>query len=252
MRTAHLKGMVLPVEAKCTLPEPLSFNSIWQERNTTLEFTVSIQDGYIDVECTVPFDYRDVDAAELQRRAFDLCRAVVNLQACREGVGLTVILDKFINPHGIARMLLRRDGALSHLCTAIHNDDEFHQVFEIVVADEVLIRHLSDLIVAVTLPQEAVVNCARVVEGIKALITPTADGRTGWEGMHDALNVEKDYLTLITETSRKPRHGRHERIGGVLVTEVVRRSWSIMNRFLEYQKRGNVNLPLSEFPTLKA
>lgn len=230
MRTAHLKGMVLPVEAKCTLPEPLTFNSIWEERNTTLEFTISIQDGYIDVECTVPFDYRDRDAAELRRRAFDLCRAVVNLQAFREGVELTVILDKFINPHGIARMLLRRDGALSHLCTAIHTDDEFHQVFEIVVADEVLIRHLSDLIEAVTLPQEAVVNCARVVEGIKVLIAPAeTDGRIAWQEMRDALNIEKDYLTLITETSQKPRHGRHERIGGLLVAEVVRRSWSVMN-----------------------
>jgi hypothetical protein len=69
--------------------------------------------------------------------------------------------------------------------------------------------------------------------------------------MRDVLNLDLDYLKLISDASTNPRHGVPERAGGLLCSEVVLRTWNVMNRFFEYRKRGNVPLPLAEFPLLK-
>jgi phage terminase large subunit-like protein len=101
----------------------------------------------------------------------------------------------------------------------------------------VLIPHLGDLIVAITVAHEALINCERVVEGVKALMAPQEDDEgKAWQIMRDALNLEKAYLTLITQSFRKRRYGRHERVGGLLVNEITLYSRTVMNRYLEYRK----------------
>jgi hypothetical protein len=250
-RTGHFKGQVLPTEAKCTVPNVHTFQWLWQERNMSLEFKVEIRDGKIDVKISAP-EYRDADLPEWHRRAFDVCRSIISLHAFKMGLGLTVTLDAFITPTGREGVWLVGDNRLPAVCTAITTDEEFDQVWHLVLADPTLIRHLSDLIESITIPHAAVINCARVVDGIKALVSPDENNeKRAWKRLQDAFNIEESYLQLLSETSRKPRHGRHVRIGGILVNEVVLRAWNVMNRYLEYRKRGNMRLPLSEFPLLK-
>jgi len=251
LRTVRLRGRVLPEEVKYTLHNAVSFDWVWQERGLTPHFTISIKDGLIDVECTVA-EYREQDRAELHRRAYDLCRALVGLNGFREAVGLSVVLDKFINPNGIEVTLMGHDGRLPPLCTSIHNDDDFNRVFLFVIAEPVLILHLASLLEAISVPHVSLVNCGRVVDGIKHLISPDEDKDSkAWEAMRDALNIETGYLKLITESSTDPRHGRATRAEGLLCNEVVLRTWNVMNRFFEYRKRGNTRLPLAEFPLLR-
>lgn len=223
----------------------------WPERGINPKFTVSITDAAVNVECEVE-NYWETDRAELFRRALDLCRAVVSLTGFKMAIGLSVILDKYINPHGIETNLYGHDGRLPPLCTAIHDPNDLDTAFRIVLAEPILIRHLTDLLISISVPHECLINCGRVVDGIKHLISPNAPSEAkGWEFMRDALNIDRKYLELITDSSTDPRHGVTGFVGGLLCNEVVLRSWNVMNRFLEYRKLGNVRLPLADFPLLK-
>ena len=246
-----LRGRVLPEEAKYTLKSVLSFTWIWQERGVSPEFTISIQNGEIVVECKIE-NYRDQDREELHRRAYDLCRALVGLNGFREAFGLSVVLDKFTGPNGKEVAIIGHDRRLPPLCTAIHSDNDFNRVFGFVLGETILIQHLYDLLEAISVPHVSLLNCGRVMDGIKHLISPdNVSDKNAWETMRDALNVDRDYLKLVTDASANPRHGVPEHVGGLLCNEVVLRSWNVMNRFFEYRKRGNTRLPLAEFPLLK-
>src|SRR5438270_10619726 len=109
MRTGRFKGKVLPTEAKCTVPNVLSFSWVWQDRNNmVVQFTVTIKDGDIDVECSMP-DYRDADMYVLHQRAYDYCRAIISLHAFKMGYGLIVTLGTFITPTGREVTMIRTD-----------------------------------------------------------------------------------------------------------------------------------------------
>jgi hypothetical protein len=62
--------------------------------------------------------------------------------------------------------------------------------------------------------------------------------------MRTALNVTKPYIESITHHADWSVRNEDE---GRKTTE---RAWVLMNRFLEYRKRGNQPLPLSDFPLL--
>jgi hypothetical protein len=110
---------------------------------------------------------------------------------------------------------------------------------------------LNDLIISVTLPHHAAVNCARAIDGIRNLMVPAGgDRKQSWLLMRQNLNVAESYLTFLTNVSIAPRHGDRTHIPGSVVTETVERSWIIMDRFLEFRKRGNCPLPIDRFPLL--
>ena len=69
--------------------------------------------------------------------------------------------------------------------------------------------------------------------------------------MRQKLNIELEYLSFITEESRGPRHGDRFKGTPTAYKEVLKRSWNVMNRFLEYKKRKDKQLSLSTFPLLK-
>jgi len=82
------------------------------------------------------------------------------------------------------------------------------------------------------------------------MIAPGEKTGEQWAKMRSALNLTEEYLKYITDLSKGPRHGERTRIEGESTTEITRRSWIIMNRFIEYRKRGNQDLPTSDFPLL--
>ena len=127
----------------------------------------------------------------------------------------------------------------------------FHQVLTIVLTDWRLFRILRQLIEANTVPHESSVNCARVVEGIRhVLATPGSNTKQSWLNMRERLNLSVDYLKLVTDVSTAPRHGDSTQISGTTTVEITQRTWTVMNRLLEYKKRNVRQLPTAEFPIL--
>ena len=62
--------------------------------------------------------------------------------------------------------------------------------------------------------------------------------------------LSEQYLRSITDYGIAPRHGDHQFVATDQVRVIACRSWIVMNRFLEYKKRGSQPLPLAEFPLL--
>jgi len=128
---------------------------------------------------------------------------------------------------------------------------DLEAILAIVMKEPALFMALNDLIQAVSVPHMTPTNCGRVLDGLRKLVAPGMEPKQGWPIFQQTIQADEPYLTFISELSKKPRHGEHIRIDGITTTEIAKRTWIIMNRFLEFRKRGNQQLPLAEFPLLK-
>jgi hypothetical protein len=72
----------------------------------------------------------------------------------------------------------------------------------------------------------------------------------GWAVLQGIVNVDQRFTEWVSELSIDPRHGGWSNADEAKIKEAVRRCWVVMNRFIEYRKRGNQPLPLSKFPVL--
>jgi len=254
MPTVTFLGRVFPACYEISFSsKPLDWK--WQEENLTLHFDCRIEKSIVTVKCTLD-KFRPEYLAEIHRRALDIVRSAVNLAAFSSGTGYSVIFESVINTSGQKTMFAPQDSSLARLCASFSLGSQpgktsFGEMWGLVVSDPPLFQALDDLIVSITLPHHSSVNCARAIEGLRHLIaTPDATVSEAWEQMRNALQLDRNFLQLITDTSTAPRHGNRSHIRGVTTTEIVRRSWIIMDRFLEYRKRGNSPLPATDFPVL--
>ena len=116
--------------------------------------------------------------------------------------------------------------------------------------DRNLYRAFNDLIDTQIMPHISLVNCARVIDSIRRMIAPGVRDRHGWAAMHEALNIAEPYLKWITTQSKGPRHADSSQVSAGAQTEATERAWKIMNRYLEYRKRGSQPLKAPDFPEL--
>ena len=123
----------------------------------------------------------------------------------------------------------------------------------IIMAEGSLYMALNDLILANTLPHHGPQNCGRVLDALCRLVTPAdnkGDRKKMWPVFREMLRLERQYVDFVMQASEGPRHGDRTFVPGNLSMIVTVRTWRIMNRFLEFRKRGNQPLPESEFPWL--
>jgi hypothetical protein len=259
MPIIRFAGRVLPTFIELTIRDHPEIN--WRESEADLDMTfqISIQNGRITVECALNRFEQTQHLIPVYMRAFDLVRATVDVSAFATGYGLSVIIDSFTDASGVTTPFVAHDPTIAGLCTAFTLEpastlqaNTFHHVLTIVLGDWRIFRTLRDLIEAITLPHESAVNCARAVEGLRNIIAPDAPRAQAWRQMRDTLNLSESYLKLVTDISTGPRHGDHAHIPGATTVEITRRAWVIMNRFLEFKKRGDRSPPLSDFPILTA
>ncbi len=257
MPIIRFRGTIIPRRAYRVDAGPLTL--LWPEPDQSghMRFDVRIADSVVEVACTVP-TYSSTDSIELPHiRAFELARSLVDCVAFVDGVGLTLILEEVISPAGVVERILAKNSTLPKLCTAFSKspdaapDRTLDAMLRLVMREPPLFLALNDLIVAATIPGQVAVNCGKAIEGLRAILVPNDPKRKqGWAALQNNLNITRSYREFITTTSTGPRHGDRTDIPKDTSQEVIERSWTIMNRFLEYRKRGSVPLPISDFPLL--
>jgi hypothetical protein len=253
MPTIRFTGKELPRSARLTFT--IGHKLRWPI-NPTIEvgFDVSIQNGLVTVECECPADIDSEILTGTYLRATDFTKAVIDLISFSTGIGFSVTLDKYISPLGLFSDMMPEDKDVPALCTAYGLDAvgeaDYHKVFNIIMAEPPIFMALNDLVVAISQPHASPVNCYRAVEGIRHLIAPGLDAKKQWPLMNEALRLQQSYVDVVRINATENRHGNRIPVPGVVLREIVRKSWTIMNRFLEYKKRGGVPLPQPEFPTL--
>lgn len=256
----HFKGRVLPENSDLGVrgipsihfEEPPFLPGL--PAGLAIDYSISIDHSAIDLTCDVnPFDPENI--SWIHNRALHVIHAIVDLYSFASGSPLSVIFDKFVYPDGREKIIQKRNPHLSGICTILETDPsgalKFGRTLPQVVQEPALSLALHDLTSALSDPNTATVNCARAVEGIRLMLWPEKDEkREGWGKLRDTLRVSLDYVLYITKTSEGPRHADRSYLSSSIIDEVIERSWTIMNRFLEYRARNNQPLPPSEFPVL--
>lgn len=231
----------------------------WEEAalDLIMVFRIQVIDCSIEVECEVN-QFRDEFIPTLYMRALDLARVAVDLLAFSSGYSLMVLLDSYAKPGRATEPLWFQDVNLAPLCTAykipaVTNEEMYNlsNTIAIVGSEPALFMALNDLIQGISVPHHAPVNCGRAIDGLRNILTPVGvDREKGWPILRDTLRVEKAYLDFVMSHSTGPRHGDRAHKPGYIVVEITKRAWTLMNRFIEFRKRGDRPLPEEEFPLL--
>ena len=249
MPTVHVMGYVEPKEVHLYM-EGLT-PIVWQDIHTHEKFSylVTVLDCIVSVECEVDtFHDNDEFISQMNNRAADVARLAVDLVAFKRGIGLTVYLNELIDPDGKGHRLISHTGGVTR-CSS-YDESGIGEIFKLLSWEPAIGESLNDLILAMTAPHHAPVNCGRAVEGIRRLIDANPDKKAAWNTMQNVLNLSHNYVLYVYNLSLAPRHGDRTFLPTPEQEESIKRSWEIMDRFIHYRKRQNQPLPLSEFPLL--
>lgn len=249
MRTIQFRGWLYPLSFPVTTGP---WRVTWSENPSSppIRFTIKVVDSKVTVDCEVETFDTSSDQSLIWTRALEVTRAVVDPIAFLEGVGLTVQLEQLVTPDGIILETLTHIKALRGIATAF--EDDIVAVQMLCLGDPRLHLALNDLIVAIAVPGQITINCARAIEGLRHLMMPENDPtrKLGWLFMQEELNISRNYREFINKNSTGHRHGEQHLIEGSIVQEALVRSWVIFNRYIEYRKRGGQRLSDPEFPLL--
>lgn len=258
METVHFVGRVVPPESAVTIGYTPVIKIEEKALDFNASFVVHIENSFVDVECRLD-RYNPDDHAQrvlLYVRAFDMARAAVDLVSFATGTAQTVFFGGFVDPKGVASQLNFHDPNLAAICTAYRvntpeSDTSFNEMYNIVLSDYQLFMALNDLIAANTLPHIGPINCGRVMDALRRLMAPNISNvGTAWGVMQTGLNISRAYREHVTKASANPRHADRSFIPGAVNRDLLCRTWTVFNRYLEFRKRGNKRLSAPEFPLL--
>lgn len=263
MLIMHFIGRTTPSSQSLTVRSPKVQGHIFSAGRTTgilVSYQVSINCFVVNVRCEIECerpDYKAEYTVELLKRATDLSKCLVSLAAFSTCIGFSVSLDHCIDPDGNPSPINPVQLNCIPLCTAFSLDpsrsSDLDSILKMAFVDHNLTQALHDLTQSISQFHVGPVNCGRVIDAIRKLITPTAPRDRpgpGWRAMQSALNISQGYQEWITEQSVGPRHADPAFVPGNVIEEITRRTWTIMNRYLEYRKRGCAPLTAPEFPNL--
>ncbi len=242
-------GRVLPYGCTVTVHATLSITCHFPHMDAV--YKIQIQNSRIRIPCAVP-SYLIEDKNELLSMALHLARSIVDLIAFQKCIFLEVFLDTFVDPDGRSTQIIITNPSLENICSSYDIDSSrFLPFYEMIASKIELWPSINELVSSIANPHHATVNCARAIEGIKYLIaTPGVSRSKAWEQFREALRIGETYLRLITDNSAENRHGKRIAVPPDVISEIKSRSWVIMNRYLEYIKRGEQQLPENEFRLL--
>jgi hypothetical protein len=224
---------------------------------TGIETTVTIQvkGSAIDVECAMQ-KYDKSDLTQFHKIAYDAARAAINVIAFSTGITLAVVFDQLVDDNGTVSAFVIHHPDLGKLCTAYtleldKTSAPIGDILGIIMGEPALFLALDDLITSTSLHHLLTVNSARAIEALRhAMALPGMSRNQAWALFRTNLNLDEKYLHLITDHSQSGRHGEGTFVPGTITSEIIKRSWTIMNRFLEFRKGGNHPLSLVNFPLL--
>ncbi len=261
MPIVRFYGKVLPFNhaGQFAIPE-LTGIGLEVAPGVKVNYTTRVDQGLINVNCEVE-EFKDELIAEIMKGAVDAARTAVDLVAFASGWGWIAQLEFAQLPDGKLIPFIFDLQPLGKLCTAYKIDfripenlENFRTVYRTAFKYPALSMALRDLIESGTTYHIGIQNCGRVIDALRRLLIPadgSQDRADSWPLLRQAVKADRSYLDYIMERSKGPRHGDRAPIPGREVEECVTRTWTVMNRVLEYVKGGCQPLPDAQFPELK-
>jgi hypothetical protein len=219
--------------------------TIWKDANIRFSFEFSIQVSSVLIGCTVD-EVSDLVINYVHQITAIHIGGIIDAIAFKNGVGLRLLIDHCKLPDQAPRPLKSGSPAFAPLCPFTESE-----VIKFVEGERRLLKPLNDLVQTLFNPLDSFVNCQRAIEGLARLISSDEENRQKrWVNLRENLNLSREYVQPISDQSTAYRHGYTGPISMVDVGMTHTKAWIITARFLEFRKRGNVKLPLSEFPVL--
>lgn len=239
MPTVEFHGFVIPREKTLNARGVLNWNDVIVG-TLTYHIREAIVSVKFELESVGPgvFDYA-------YTLAFYHVRAVINAISFSSGIGFTLILENGVQPDhepGPIAIYKPELAAISGFSS--------QEVVDAFTKERKLMKPLSDLADALLYPLDAFVNCARCIDGLCHLISSEKKREKRWASLRGNLNLTKEFLFFVTDGSAELRHGDTPAQSLADIQEATTRTWKVMTRFLEYRKRGDVPLPVSDFEIL--
>jgi len=259
MPIVHFYGTLHPKHHKVSSGKAFGISWGTADLGFPLIMEGNLVDSSFEVSCDLP-RYDKSMLAILLARAGNLIRSYTDLVSFSTGIGFVLTWEQFKNPEGGVEQLQKVNAALGALCTAYtfppksaQESADFEKVLRIVLAEPNLQGSFMDLGDTLAGFHQIPTNCGRVLDSLRKAIAPETHPGTGWGILQTMLRVSRPFRAFITDKSAEPRHGdRESAIPIETVTEILHRTWQITNRFIEFRKRGSVQLPEDEFRELGA
>ncbi len=225
------------------------------EVDIDLKATITIKKSIITVTCETNRWNEEILGWVLQY-VYDWVSSIIDLFVFSAGMVLHFHLDKSEYPDGSEHLLIGKApdlAAIATVCRVTDDDGRVHvnmiDLMKLMVTNPTLMLALRDLVSAIRYGNNSLTNCGRVIEALrKALWGKDEKNNTereqAWEKMRNTLRISRPYLEVITSASSAPRHGSSAYITSATRQDVLRKTWTVMNRFLQY-RLGN-DQPLSE------
>jgi hypothetical protein len=218
-------------------------------QNLTVACQVEITGTDVVIVCHMS-RYDDTLLSTAYQRSMHTAKACLAIYTFESSIGLDIAITEFIDPSGTRHPMVFRSAVIAGLCHSYSLPSDFEAITQIVLKDTLLFLALIDLAESITQPDTALL-CARAIDRIRHAIAGRGVRHAdGWPKVHEALRTDAAYLQFITEHSKAPRHGERFNHPPNVTTEVSRRSWIIVDRYIAYRRHGGVPLPLDKFPLL--
>jgi hypothetical protein len=249
-QTIQFHGRVLPMGHKINLNQPIENLVVTPNKQLPIDFRVTIEESIVLVACK----HRGIFTEEIFNDAFiisnKVAHNVVDLMCFQYGLVLTVVLEEWTDADGNRMPVKTQNIELLGIVTSISNNSmeaPLRLLFD--EPDVALVLH--DLTRAMRNRDDVAINCARSIDGIKHLLSPNSkDEKKAWSNLAQTLNLDSSYTKFVTTLSSDPRHRKPSVISRDDISEILRRSWNVMNRYLEYRLQNTGPLAAPEFPLL--
>lgn len=249
MDTIWLLGNVYPAGFKINASVPsISYASDDGTLNGTIEPV--IEESEIRVRWTLEKYNPDTQFA-IYRHSERIVTAMADVVALPLGTAAFVVLDRWIDAEGQETTLNLAEPAVAGLMTSMSTPKGLNDVFQLLTGEQELLLVLRDLVASLASQDHKAINCARCVEAVRHLIAGyDLEPKKQWEVLRGNLNLEAPYLKLITDNSTDHRHGKQTPIDPTVVTEIMVRTWTIIDRFFHFRISGDQKLDAVRFPVL--
>jgi len=246
MASFHFEGVVLPDIRPLSIDYRPSISRTESEGDPEAIFETSVVDGTVRVDVSTATVSKEI-VHQLFMPAWDLARSLVETAGYIEGVPYLVSIDRAVLPDGEVMPLMLCDRKLA----ATHNFDQsdIPQLADIFLLDLRASLALSDLLMMLGKSHYSPIACGRVADSIARLMSPSENRAAAWGYLRSELRADEPFVQLLSKTSAASRHGDRQYISADITSEIARRAWTLMYRYLRWRVDGRLNA--QEFPLLR-
>ena len=261
MPTFKIFGKVEPPWYSFDLEFEPQINYKIEEANIDLKATIAIKKSVITIVCETNRWNKEILPWTLEY-IYDWVGTIINLFTFSAGIVLHFHLDKSEYPDGSDHPLVGTAPDLAAIATACKVTDDqgrvhvdMRDLMKLVVTNPTLMLALHDLTSAIRHGNNSLTNCGRAIEAMRKALwgkdeATDAEQKQAWEKMRNTLRISRPYLETITSASTAPRHGSSAYIPAATRQDILRKAWTVMNRFLQYRLGGDQPLAETDYPTL--